>query len=126
MKRPYFNDNASGVIMSQRCTDLITRIFKRCKVVDRGYESECYEWKGATSGHGRGGGYGRVKVDGFTSAVHRVIWSCFNGYISPKRDIDHLCKNRICCRPDHLESVTGKENQRRKNIVYSEIAEGKR
>ena len=126
IKQPWFDRNADGVMMSKRCAGLITRIFKRCKVADRGYDTLCYEWQGATSGYGRGGHYGRVKVDGYTSAVHRVIWSCFNGYISPKRDIDHLCRNRICCRPDHLESVTSIENQRRKAIVYDEIIKGER
>ena len=113
--------------LSERGEQLVKRILDRCNFVQRVEGmTECWEWTGANSGYGRGGGYGRIKVDGCTSAVHRVMWSNYNGYISKNRQIDHLCRNRICCNPAHLESVTNQENQRRKNIVMQEIAEGKR
>jgi len=112
--------------MSDRCKNLVNRILLKCSLEDRDYETPCWEWQGANSGGGRGGGYGRIKVDSEIAATHRVMWSCFNGFISKNRQIDHLCRNRICCNPAHLESVTNQENQRRKNIVYEEIAAGKR
>jgi len=111
MPKVWTSDKVMSVEMSERCAKLITRIFKRCEVEDHGYKTKCWVWTGADSGTGRGGGYGRVKVDGEVSAVHRVIWACFNGYLSKNRQIDHLCRNRACCRPAHLESVT---NQPRK------------
>jgi len=77
---------------------------------------DCLEWAGSTSGDGRGGGYGRVSIDGGTMAVHRVIWIIFNGPIPPKKQIDHRCKNRRCWKPSHLEMVTHKENQKRRAL----------
>ena len=77
-------------------------------------EGNCLIWKRGHSGTGRGGGYGRVNIDGGTMAVHRVMYALVHGPIPPKKQIDHMCKNRLCCNPDHLEMVTHKENQRRR------------
>ena len=74
----------------------------------------CWEWQGPTSGDGRGGGYGRMFLDGQTCAVHLVVYTHFNGYITGKKQVDHTCDNRICCNPNHLELVTHLENQRRR------------
>lgn len=111
--------------ISERCLKLVNRIINKCSLEIRGHDTPCWEWQGANSGTGRGGGYGRVKVDGEIAATHRVMFACFHGFISKHRQIDHLCRNRICCNPDHLESVTSSENQRRKNIVYEQLASGK-
>lgn len=74
----------------------------------------CWNWMGGTSGSGRGGGYGRICISGHTAATHIVSYTHFYGYIPSKKQIDHLCKNRLCCNPTHLEMVTHKQNQRRK------------
>jgi hypothetical protein len=93
---------------------LIAKIFARCKIVPGPLDTPCYEWQGRDSGKGRGGGYGRVDIDGGTVAVHRAIYTLFFGIIPPKKQIDHKCKNRRCCNPAHLEMVTHKQNQRRR------------
>lgn len=74
----------------------------------------CWEWQGPTSGEGRGGGYGRMSLDGQTVAVHIVSYTHFHGFIPGKKQIDHKCNNRLCCNPVHLELVTHKQNQRRR------------
>jgi len=51
----------------------------------------------------------------FTVAVHRIIWQCFYGPLIGKWQLDHLCRNRMCCNPLHLEKVTHKENCRRRD-----------
>jgi len=104
---------------------LIERIHKNCTIADTGFIqdghlSPCYLWKGNTSGTGRGGGYGRISIDGQTSATHIVIYACFFGYIPGKKQIDHLCNNRLCCNPKHLEMVTHKTNQKRRAIRAKE------
>lgn len=77
-------------------------------------DTGCWIWQGQTSGNGRGGGYGRVALGGTTMAVHRVAYTHFYGIIPHKKQIDHLCKNRACWNPDHLDMVTHKQNQRRR------------
>lgn len=74
----------------------------------------CWIWQGSTSGHGRGGGYPRMYLDGQTVAVHRVLFTNCYGYIPGKKQIDHVCGNRLCLNLDHLEMVTHQENQRRR------------
>ena len=103
---------------SKRKDDTWLRIISNCHVSedpDTFFEgTPCWEWQGTTSGEGRGGHYGRISIDGFTSAVHRVVYMLVHGYVHPKRQIDHRCENRICCNPLHLEDVTHKTNQRRR------------
>ena len=77
--------------------------------------SFCRLWIGPTSGtSGRGKGYPRMNLDGATVAVHKVAWVNEHGYIPPKKQLDHLCRNRLCVNPAHLELVTHKQNQKRK------------
>lgn len=46
--------------------------------------------------------------------AHRWAYEFFNGEIPDELEIDHLCRNRACCNPDHLEIVTRAENNFRK------------
>ena len=82
----------------------------------------CWVWDGPTSGNGRGGRYPRMCLDGQTVAVHRVIYTHFFGFIPGKKQIDHKCRNRRCVNPVHLELVTHKENQRRRDAARLERA----
>lgn len=49
---------------------------------------------------------------GQTVAVHIALWTNEHGYIPGKKELDHVCRNRLCVRPDpeHLELVTRKRN----------------
>lgn len=98
--------------MSQsRRENIIGRIMDRVEIDP---ETKCWNWQGPTSGSGRGGGYARMSLDSQTVAVHIVTFTHFYGYVPSKKQVDHLCNNRLCCNPDHLELVTHKENQRRR------------
>lgn len=98
-----------------RRTEIKTKIYKRVVVRDMGYQTPCHLWTGPDSGTGRGGGYPRMSLDGQTVAVHIVMFVNMNGFIPSKKQIDHLCRNRRCVNPDHLEMVTHKQNQRRRD-----------
>lgn len=98
-----------------RRADIKAKIYAFVQVEDRGYKTPCHIWQGSNSGSGRGGGYPRMSLDGQTVAVHRVMYTNTNGYIPSKKQIDHKCRHRMCVNPDHLEMVTHKQNQRRRD-----------
>lgn len=62
-------------------------------------------------------GYARLRLDGKFQRVHRFTYEVNKGKIPSGLQIDHLCKNRTCCNPEHLEAVTQKENLLRSDGV---------
>jgi len=69
----------------------------------------CWEWIGKR----RPDGYGSLRVLGRDTRTHRFSYETFVGPIPKGLVIDHLCENKACARPDHLEPVTIAENTRR-------------
>lgn len=55
-------------------------------------------------------GYAAVAVDRVLVLAHRYVWQLSNGDLPPDAHLDHLCRNRACCEPTHLEPVTCREN----------------
>lgn len=66
----------------------------------------CWEWIGHLSTEG----YGRLNVLGQRVYAHRYSYERFVGPIPPGLEIDHLCRNRKCVNPTHLEPVTHRIN----------------
>lgn len=104
---------------ADRRNTIIERLESRCAIVDTGFQlnnvsSPCHLWRGPTSGTGRGGNYGRMSLNGQTVATHIVAYTHYYGYVPSKKQIDHLCNQRLCCNPAHLELVTHLTNQRRR------------
>ena len=72
--------------------------------------SDCWEWIAGrtTAGYGTFAP-GREK----RTYAHRFSYELLVGPIPEGLHIDHLCRNRGCVNPDHLEPVTNRENGRR-------------
>jgi hypothetical protein len=71
--------------------------------------SGCWLW----TGPGNHADYGKTWWKGKTISAHRKSWLALVGDVPDEMQLDHLCKNRRCCNPAHLEVVTARENTRR-------------
>lgn len=72
--------------------------------------STCWNWKASGSPIG----YGQFRYAGRLEGAHRVAYELLRGPIPAGLEIDHLCRNRACVRPDHLETVTHQVNVARR------------
>lgn len=70
--------------------------------------TQCWEWIGQTDKDG----YGKLSIrrNGIDKhwRAHRWVYSLFKKLHD--QDLDHLCKNRKCVNPNHLEHVDSRTN----------------
>ena len=85
------------------------RFWSKVGFLDNG----CWEWKGEINDSG----YGIFQSKG---RAHRFAYEALTGMAIPEGlQIDHLCRNRKCVNPSHLDVVTGGENLRRSPLLWS-------
>jgi hypothetical protein len=80
----------------------------------------CWEWTASQTS----GGYGSFTVPGLSAQAHRVAYLLLTGPIPEGLHLDHLCRNKLCVNPDHLEPVTQAENNRRAGEARTHCASG--
>lgn len=85
-----------------RAASLPARFTAKCRFVEGG----CWEWTASKTA----GGYGRYSVGYATFLAHRYAYQVVVGPIPGGLQLDHLCRNRACVNPAHLEPVTARQN----------------
>ena len=73
----------------------------------------CWVWSGYSQGRNKNSQYGRLYYKNSLVLAHRFFYQEIKGDIKKGMTLDHLCKNTLCCNPDHLEQVSLRENVRR-------------
>jgi hypothetical protein len=75
-------------------------------------QSGCWNWRRAVGSSG----YPHIKVGGRERSAARVSFEAFCGPMPDGYEPDHLCRNRRCINPGHIEAVTRAENIRRREL----------
>ena len=92
------------IIRHPDCSFTQQQIDRFCeKLVEN--ENGCWLWTGCHAGD-----YGRVGLNGRSYTTHRVAYIMANGSLAPQLVARHKCDTPICCRPEHLQSGTHKQN----------------
>lgn len=81
----------------------------------------CWEWTAFrdVNGYGRFGVGSRTAGTARVMQAHRWAWEHLVGPVPPGLELDHLCGNKGCVNPDHLEPVAHDENMRRARLAVS-------
>lgn len=82
--------------------------------------SGCWLWLLSDGNHGYPQGY----ANGTVVLAHRISYTAFKGEIPKGFDVDHICRNKPCVNPDHLEVVTPEENRRRQGLAVTHCIHG--
>lgn len=80
----------------------IERFFNKIKIDEKG----CWIW----TDYILNTGYGQFKVNGKQITAHKFIYEHIHGKVQKGLTLDHLCRNRSCANPGHLEVTTYREN----------------
>lgn len=107
------NETDRGRSQPKRGAPLAERLWAQ---VDKG--EECWQWRGTRAENG----YGRMRYQRRMQLVHRLSYELLVGPIPAGMVLDHLCRNRLCVNPEHLEPVTSAANILRGQGVAAAMA----
>lgn len=113
VRRAKHGTRRRSVVTCANCRDKFVRLGNTrycsdlCRFVDKLSidENGCWQWQATLDRHG----YGTFYL-GRNLAAHRVAYALIVGDIPDGLHIDHLCRNRACVNPTHLEAVPQRVN----------------
>ncbi|MCW8880207.1 MAG: HNH endonuclease [Kangiellaceae bacterium] len=70
----------------------------------------CFSWTGAINESGYGRFNHNLNTKNLSTLIHRLVYQLLVDNIPSKIEVDHICKNRTCCNPNHLRLATKSEN----------------
>ena len=104
-------------IANTEVTDLAEKLLTKVNKTQ-----SCWVWVGAKSGSG----YGRIRVGDKLHQAHRISYELFRESIPAGMNLDHLCLNKLCVNPEHLEVVTSQTNTLRFTRARAKCRNGHR
>jgi len=112
----------------QRLGKELTTLSNQVSILDRINKNiekteYCWSWNGRVSGKK---GYPQISLSGKQVMVHRIIFEELVRVLEPGETIDHLCRNRLCVNPEHLEAIPLRDNVKRMHAYRSLLSENKR
>lgn len=113
---PHLLEQAGGVDNLRKQADVRKTTAERfwAKVDQSG---ECWTWMAGKDSKG----YGSFWIAPTMKCAHRVAYELTRGPVPDGLEIDHLCRNRACVRPEHLEAVTHHVNVRRSPFTAGSV-----
>ena len=94
---------AQAARLPHRRVDLMVRFWNKVSIQKNG----CWLWNGCLA---RPQGYARLNIERKAQYAHIFIYERLWGPIPEGKEIDHLCRNRACVNPFHLEAVIRQVN----------------
>jgi hypothetical protein len=82
--------------------------------------SGCWLWLGQIDKNG----YGKMSLQGEKTTAQRAAWILLCGAIPEAFEVDHLCKNRSCVNPDHLQTISKIENLAQRELRRTHCYQG--
>lgn len=73
------------------------------------FKGECWLWPYAVNAQG----YGKVQSNKKVYDAHKWLFELIKGEVPHKTELDHICRNRLCVNPEHLQPISHAENCRR-------------
>lgn len=114
-------------IRKRRGTDMDVPVRRAASDPERFWEKVrksdgCWEWTAFRDRRG----YGRFMIERIPRLAHRVSFERANGPIPEGLEVDHMCHNRACVRPDHLRLATGWMNRQNLSGARADSTSGVR
>lgn len=107
---PHQARHRAGIYCSRGCAHAPVPLSDRFYAKVERLPDGCWRWTGMIDK----AGYGRIRGEngraGESLFAHRVSYEMHRGPLTSGLALDHLCRNRWCCNPDHLEEVSHRVN----------------